>query len=238
MEDNIILNSLNKKWRDYLKEEIINLSSTGIWVKLAEDYKYKTVYPPEKKVFNAFNNTFPSEIKVVILGQDPYHGPNEANGLSFSVSRGIKIPPSLKNIFKELQQDLKIEQPSHGDLSLWTKQGVLLLNSILTVEEDNPGSHSKIGWESFTDAVIKKLSTDLSDIVFILWGKFAEAKQHLISKEKHEVLISSHPSPFSARKSFFGSKPFSKTNDYLINKGKDPINWSLPSELDNQLRLF
>jgi len=187
----------------------------------------KIIYPPGKQIFNAFEFTPIDKVKVVILGQDPYHGSNQANGLSFSVNRNIPLPPSLKNIYKELVDDCKLINPLHGDLSKWTNQGVMLLNATLTVEANKAGSHQKKGWETFTDAVIKKVSEHQAHCVFILWGAYAKSKQTLIDTNKHLVLTSVHPSPLSAYQGFFGSKPFSKTNDWLLSKGIHPIDWQI-----------
>ncbi|MFQ3580046.1 MAG: uracil-DNA glycosylase [Bacteroidales bacterium] len=191
-----------------------------------EKSKYK-IYPPGSLIFNAFNTTPVNKVKVVILGQDPYHGEGQAHGLCFSVPSGIKPPPSLINIFKELNSDLGIPFPKHGTLTSWAEQGVLLLNATLTVRANSPGSHQNKGWETFTDAVIKTLNDTKTNLVFILWGNYAKAKQSLINPEKHLILTAAHPSPFSANSGFFGCKHFSKTNEYLIKMGKEPINWSL-----------
>ncbi len=186
------------------------------------------IYPPGSLIFNAFNQTPFDKVKVVILGQDPYHGEGQAHGLSFSVPAGIKPPPSLVNIYKEIQQDIGIQMPlNYGNLTKWAEQGVLLLNSSLTVRATEPASHSKYGWGEFTDAVIRKLSDNKEHIVFLLWGKFAQDKQHLIDENKHYVLKAAHPSPFSADKGFFGCKHFSKTNTYLMQAGEQPIDWKL-----------
>ncbi|HEY8927873.1 MAG TPA: uracil-DNA glycosylase [Mucilaginibacter sp.] len=188
----------------------------------------QVVYPRNADIFNAFNTTPFDEVKVVILGQDPYHGEHQAHGLSFSVQKGITPPPSLKNIYKELVTDIPgFTIPNHGDLTAWAKQGVLLLNASLTVRANTPGSHQKKGWETFTDTVIKKLSDEKEGLVFILWGAFAQAKAELIDGKKHHIIKSPHPSPFSADRGFFGSKPFSKTNDILIKEGKKPIDWQI-----------
>jgi uracil-DNA glycosylase len=187
----------------------------------------KTIYPPGSLIFNAFNTTAFDRVKVVLLGQDPYHGKNQAHGLSFSVQKGVHPPPSLMNIFKELQQDIGLSSPPHGDLSAWARQGVLLLNASLTVREAEPTSHAKIGWQQFTDAVIKKISDEKKHVVFLLWGKYAQEKQVLIDQSKHLVLKAAHPSPFSADKGFFGCRHFSKTNQYLMSKGIDPIDWKI-----------
>ncbi len=186
----------------------------------------KIIYPPAKLIFNAFNLTPWDKVKVVVLGQDPYHNPGEAMGLSFSVPRGTKLPPSLKNILKEQKADLGIELPDHGDLSSWANQGVLLLNAMLTVEHKKAGSHKKIGWQLFTDAVIKTLSDRKENLVFLLWGNFAKGKKTLIDANKHLILESAHPSPL-ARNAFFGNHHFSKTNNYLQKHKISPINWQL-----------
>ena len=187
----------------------------------------KIIYPPKEDIFAALKNTSFNDVKVVIVGQDPYHGEGEAMGLSFSVHDGIKLPPSLKNIYKELEDDLGIKPVTSGDLTKWTKEGVLLLNATLTVVKDTPNSHSKLGWDKFTDYVIKKLNAREEPIVFILWGNFARGKKQYITNPKHLVIESPHPSPFSARTGFFGSKPFSKTNEFLIKNNIKPIDWDL-----------
>jgi uracil-DNA glycosylase len=194
---------------------------------LAEKQKGKPIYPPGSQIFNAFNLTPFDKVKVVILGQDPYHGPGQAHGLSFSVPAGIKPPPSLVNIFKEIKSDLGIDQPSHGNLESWAKQGVLLLNAVLTVNDSEAASHKNAGWEKFTDAVIKTISDRREHIVFILWGRFAQNKEILIDTTKHCVIKSAHPSPLSAHAGFLGSKPFSKTNTYLREHGIKEIDWRL-----------
>lgn len=191
-----------------------------------EKKAHKVIFPEEKNIFRALNLTPPSAVKVVILGQDPYSGPGQANGLSFSVNRGMRIPPSLRNIYKELVADCGIISPDHGDLSSWAEQGVLLLNSILTVEMGKPMSHSGIGWEELTSDVIANLAKE-KPIAFVLWGNYAQQKGHLIDENKHLVIKSAHPSPLSARRGFFGSRPFSKINDFLRSKGEQPIDWSL-----------
>jgi len=188
----------------------------------------KIIYPPGPLIFNAFNQTPFSKLKVVILGQDPYHGPGQAHGLSFSVPNGIKPPPSLVNIFKEIQNDIGIAMPlQYGNLTRWAEQGVLLLNAALTVRAGEPFSHAKFGWADFTDAVIQKISDEKEGVVFLLWGKFAQEKQVLIDETKHFVLKAAHPSPFSADKGFFGCKHFSKTNEMLVKQGLAPIDWKL-----------
>jgi len=186
------------------------------------------IYPKNADIFNAFNKTPLDKLEVVILGQDPYHGENQAHGLSFSVQKEITIPPSLRNIYKELFTDIPgFTIPNHGDLTEWAEQGVLLLNASLTVRAATPGSHQKRGWETFTDTVIKKISDEKKGIVFILWGSFAQAKAELIDQTKHHIIKSPHPSPFSADRGFFGSKPFSRTNAILVKEGKKPINWQI-----------
>ena len=187
----------------------------------------KIIYPPGNKIFNAFQLTKFEKLKVVILGQDPYHGIGQAHGLSFSVEQGIKPPPSLNNIFKELESDLGLKRPDHGNLEKWAQQGVLLLNSILTVEKGSPGSHSKRGWEIFTDEVLNTINSLRKNTVFILWGQKAQDKCHFIDSTENLVIKSSHPSPYSAHGGFLGSKPFSRTNNYLKDHGYDPIDWDL-----------
>ncbi len=187
----------------------------------------KTIFPKGEDMFAAFNTTPFNKIKVVILGQDPYHGPGQAHGLCFSVQKGMIIPPSLKNIYKELAADIGFVPPDHGCLSAWAEQGVFMLNASLTVEQAKPNSHSKIGWATFTDAVIKLISARRENIVFLLWGKFAQAKMLYIDHQKHHILTAAHPSPFSAYNGFYGCKHFSKTNDYLKSFGKEVINWQL-----------
>lgn len=185
----------------------------------------KTIYPPKPLIFNAFNQTPFDQVRVVILGQDPYHGPNQAHGLSFSVPQGVPFPPSLQNIFKELNSDLGVSLPPTGDLTQWAKQGVLLLNAMLTVEQAQAGSHQNRGWEIFTDAAIRALNQHREGLVFILWGSYAQKKGAFIDQRKHLVIKSPHPSPLSSYRGFFGSKPFSKANEYLVKSGKEPINW-------------
>lgn len=189
-------------------------------------YDKKTIYPLKENIFNAFKLTSFENVKVVIMGQDPYHGEGEAHGLSFSVQDNVKIPPSLQNIYKELYSDLGIPPKNTGNLTGWAKEGVLLLNSTLTVEKDKANSHQGLGWQYFTDYVIKVLNLSEKPIVFILWGNFARSKKVLITNPKHLILESPHPSPFSAYNGFFGSKPFSKTNDFLIKNNIKPIDWS------------
>jgi len=192
----------------------------------AQKARGRTIYPPEKLIFNAFNTTPFEKVKVVILGQDPYHRAGQAMGLSFSVPDGIRVPASLKNIYKELATDVNFNIPAHGDLSAWAKQGVFLLNAILTVEEGEAGSHQKIGWQSFTDAVIKKLSSEREGLIFMLWGNFAKKKRDLIDDTRHTILEAAHPSPL-ARDAYSGSKHFSAANNQLLLQGKTPIDWQL-----------
>ena len=192
---------------------------------IKEEYKSKTIYPPQNEVFNAFRYTDFDKVKVVILGQDPYHGPNQAEGLSFFFFFEVLKPPSLKNIFKELESDLGIPFPEDNSLKPWAKQGVLLLNAVLTVEEHKPTSHKDKGWEIFTDNVIKTLNKREKPVVFILWGAYARAKKEYITNPKHYIIESAHPSPFSARNGFFGSKPFSKTNEFLKKNNIKEIDW-------------
>ena len=215
---------INKKWDEVLKEELKKpyFKDLGIFVK--NEYKTKTIYPEYKNIFNALRYTDYDEVKVVILGQDPYHGQNEAHGLSFSVRKGVKTPPSLQNIFKELYDDLGIKKQT-TDLTPWAKQGVFLINAILTVVKDTPLSHKGKGWETFTDNLIKLLNQREKPIVFILWGSYARSKKELITNKNHHIIESVHPSPLSASRGFFGSKPFSKTNNFLVTKGIKPIDW-------------
>jgi uracil-DNA glycosylase len=187
----------------------------------------KTIYPPGSLIFNAFNSTPFDKVKVVILGQDPYHGDGQAHGLCFSVQYGVKPPPSLVNIYKELKSDVGFEIPAHGNLQKWTEQGVFLLNAMLTVEANQPASHQKKGWEEFTNAVIQKLSKERSGLIFMLWGNFAQQKAVLIDETKHTILKAAHPSPFSAYNGFFGCKHFSKTNEILKAKGEEEIDWQI-----------
>lgn len=186
-----------------------------------------TIYPPGQLIFNAFTKTPFDQLKVVILGQDPYHGAGQAHGLSFSVPDGIKPPPSLVNIYKELNKDIGMPIPTSGNLTKWAEQGVLLLNAVLTVRANEPASHAKIGWMDFTNAVIKRISDEKKGVVFLLWGKFAHDKQILIDETKHHVLKAAHPSPFSADKGFFGCKHFSRTNELLMKQGLSPIDWNI-----------
>lgn len=215
---------IGNDWDIVLKEEYEKEYFKKIITNVKSEYNNKIIYPEYDRLFYAFKMTAYKDVKVVILGQDPYHGEGEANGLCFSVNRGIKMPPSLKNIYKELYSDLGIER-TDTDLSDWAKSGVLLLNSVLTVEKDKPASHKFIGWEEFTDTVIKKINEKEEPVVFILWGNFAKSKIKYITNNKHLIISSSHPSPFSVRQGFFGSRPFSRTNEYLVKNGMKEIKW-------------
>lgn len=198
---------------------------------LTEEKKTQLIYPPGPRIFAALNTTPFSSVRVVILGQDPYHGPGQANGLCFSVSDGIPLPPSLLNIFKEIRSDLGFSIPSSGNLEAWAKQGVLLLNATLTVRANQAGSHQKRGWETFTNEIIHKVSQNKKNVVFLLWGRFAQDKQVLIDSSKHTILKAAHPSPLSAYNGFFGCKHFSRTNDFLREKGLPEVDWQLEKNL-------
>lgn len=216
---------IGNSWDNLLEDEFKKEYFKNLLEFVKNEYKNKIIYPKQNEVFNAFRYTSFEDVKVVILGQDPYHGPNQAEGLSFSVSNEVLKPPSLKNIFKELESDLGIQFPEANSLKPWAKEGVLLLNAVLTVEEHMPTSHKDKGWETFTDNVIRILNTKKEPIVFILWGSYARNKKELITNPKHLIIESPHPSPFSARTGFFGSKPFSKANEYLKSQGIKEINW-------------
>ena len=218
---------IGNNWDIILSDVYETIEFKTLMDKVINEYNTNVIYPLRDDLFNAFKLTDYNDVKVVIIGQDPYHGEGEANGLSFSVRPGIKIPPSLKNIYKELESDVGFIEPLFGDLTDWANKGVLLLNNTLTVVKDTPNSHSKLGWNYFTDEVIKKLNERDEPIVFILWGNFAQTKENLINNSKHLIIKSAHPSPFSARNGFFGSKPFSKTNDFLIMNGIEPIDWQI-----------
>ena len=217
---------IEKSWKEALKDEFLSPYFENLKAKLIISKKYATVFPPSNLIFNAFNLTPFDKVKVVILGQDPYHGDNQAMGLSFSVPKGVKIPPSLINIYKEIYDDLGIIEPNSGDLTYWAKQGVLLLNASLSVEKGKPNSHKDFGWHLFSDAVIKKISDEKNGVIFLLWGNFAKNKANLIDQNKHFILTAPHPSPL-ARGAFFGCKHFSKTNEILKKLGKSPIDWNL-----------
>jgi len=222
---------IHPSWKEILKDEF----KKDYFLQLAtflktEKAQGKVIYPPGPLIFNAFNQTPFDKVRVVIIGQDPYHGEGQAHGLSFSVPTGIKPPPSLNNIFKEIQKDIGLKMPEGlGNLTHWAEQGVLLLNASLTVRKGEPSSHAKFGWMEFTNAIIEKISDHKKGVVFILWGRFAHEKQSLINEKKHFILKAAHPSPFSADKGFFGSNHFSKTNQILAKEGYAPIDWKLQS---------
>jgi uracil-DNA glycosylase len=216
---------IESSWKNKLHEEFKKKYFTELTSFVREEYKTKLIYPAGKDIFKAFDECPFDNVRVVIIGQDPYHGAGQANGLCFSVNDGIPQPPSLKNIFKEIESDLGKPAPKSGNLERWAKQGVLLLNATLTVQANTAGSHQKKGWETFTDAVIQKISDEKEHIVFILWGAYAQKKGQIIDVKKHCVLQSAHPSPFSVHNGFFGNKHFSKTNAYLKSVGKKEIDW-------------
>ncbi|MDH5396804.1 MAG: uracil-DNA glycosylase [Cyclobacteriaceae bacterium] len=217
--------SIEAGWKEKLKGEFEKPYFIELVSFVKEEYANHVVYPPGKNIFTAFDHCTFENLKVVIIGQDPYHGPGQANGLCFSVATGMKMPPSLVNIFKERRNDLGLEIPVDGNLSRWAKQGVLLLNATLTVRAHAPASHQKKGWEDFTDEVIRTVSKEKESVVFILWGAFAQKKEELIDSSKHHILKSAHPSPFSANRGFFGCAHFSRTNKYLREKNLSEINW-------------
>ncbi len=219
---------IDKSWLKLMSDEFHSDYFNKLFNFLDEERKTQTIYPPESLVFNAFDRTPVSKIKAVIIGQDPYHGPGQANGLCFSVNDGVRFPPSLKNVFKEMKTDIGMEIPFFGNLTKWADEGVLLLNATLTVRARNAGSHQGKGWEQFTDATIRNLSDNREKLVFLLWGRFAQNKETLINPDKgHLILKSPHPSPFSAHSGFFGCKHFSRTNAYLNDNGIAPIDWNL-----------
>ena len=216
---------IESSWKVKLVEEFEKPYFQELTSFVKQEYLAQTIFPPGKEIFRAFDCCDFNSVKVVIIGQDPYHGPGQANGLCFSVRDGMRLPPSLLNIFKEIHKDLGKPIPSSGDLERWAKQGVLLLNATLTVRTSAAGSHQNKGWETFTDAVIKKISDEKENVVFMLWGAYAQKKGEIINRSKHYVLMSAHPSPFSADRGFFGGKHFSKTNEYLKSKGLKEIEW-------------
>ena len=218
---------VGNNWDKILEEEYYKEYFINIVKYINKAYKERPIFPPKNYILRALSLTDCDDVKVVILGQDPYHGIGEANGLAFSVNDGIKLPPSLKNIYKELNSDLGLDIPSTGDLTCWAKEGVLLLNSVLTVEKDKPASHKNLGWEKFTDAIIRKVNEKNTPVVFILWGNFAKSKKHLITNPNHLVIESSHPSPFSCNYGFFGSRPFSRTNEFLKKNNIKEINFKV-----------
>lgn len=218
---------LHNDWAAYLETEFNKDYYAELREFLKKEYKTYTIYPDMHDIYNALHYTPFKNVKAVILGQDPYHGPDQAHGLSFSVKPEVKIPPSLKNIYKELQSDLHVSIPEHGYLVKWAEQGVLLLNNVLTVRKGQAHSHRGKGWEIFTDEVIKRLNDKETPVVYILWGSAAQKKQHLIDKAKHYIIKSPHPSPLSAHRGFFGSRPFSKTNQILKENDLEPIDWQI-----------
>ena len=218
---------VGNNWDNILDEEYHKDYFKKIVAFINKEYKEKIIFPPKSKILRALALTDYDNVKVVILGQDPYHGVNEANGLAFAVSNGVRLPPSLQNIYKELESDLGIKTAKVGNLECWAKEGVLLLNAVLTVEKDKAASHKNIGWEQFTDAIIKKINEKKEPVVFILWGNFARSKKVYITNPNHYIIESTHPSPFSANHGFFGSKPFSKANNYLKSKNIKEINWEV-----------
>jgi uracil-DNA glycosylase len=223
----MIFEKLSLDWLEILQEKYSDEELINFGNKINNDYQTRHILPPLYEIFNAFNLCSIQKIKVVILGQDPYHGPNQAHGLSFSVPDFVKIPPSLRNIFKELKADIpQFEMPRSGNLEQWSKQGVLLLNAVLSVEAGKPGSHKNLGWQNYTNAFIKAISDKKEHVVFLLWGNYAIEKLNLIDEDKHLVLTAAHPSPL-ARGKFFGCKHFSKTNTYLLEHNIAPIDWSL-----------
>jgi len=229
MSTKSITPELDSSWLEILNSEFKETYFTQLVQFLKEEKKSKTIFPPSSEIFTAYNTTKFEDVKVVVLGQDPYHGIGQAHGLSFSVKKGIRQPPSLQNIYKELESDLGITRPDKfmGELLGWANQGVFLLNAVLTVEQANPNSHKGKGWEQFTDATIKAISEHRENVVFILWGNYAKQKKSLIDEAKHHVITSVHPSPFSARNGFFGSKPFSKTNAFLHQTNQNTVDWAI-----------
>ena len=219
--------AINGDWLEALRGEFKKPYYKELFQKVSEEYRSKLIFPPADDVFNAFHLTPLKDVKVVILGQDPYHGENQAHGLCFSVKPGVEIPPSLVNIYKELHDDLGCRIPSHGYLTKWAQQGVLMLNTVLTVRAHQANSHRGIGWEEFTDAAIKVLNEQDRPIVFILWGRPAQMKKSMLNNPKHLILEAPHPSPLSSYRGFFGSKPFSKTNEFLTANGIQPIDWEI-----------
>ena len=232
-----MLENVTNQWQEILKEQTALDYYKNLQAFLNTEYETKTIYPKKSDIFNALNYTDYEDVKVVLLGQDPYHGPNQAHGLSFSVLPGQKLPPSLKNMLKELQEDLGCELPDHGELTHWAKQGVLILNTVLTVRASEANSHQKRGWELFTDAIIESIAKRKKPVVFLLWGKPAQSKRQIIERYNngHVIFEAPHPSPLSAHRGYFGSKPYSKTNEALMALGQAPIDWCLQN---NQAKLF
>ncbi len=223
---------LTNDWGGFLNDEFEKDYYKELRSILKEEYETHAVYPDMYDLFNALNYTPYEKARVVILGQDPYHGPNQAHGLSFSVQPGVSVPPSLRNMYKELKSDLGIEPPNHGCLVEWAKEGVLMLNTVLSVRKGEANAHKGLGWEAFTDQIIKALNEKKEPVVFLLWGKHAQNKKELITNSHHAIIESPHPSPFSANRGFFGSRPFSRTNDFLKSAGEAPINWELTKDPD------
>ncbi|WP_395844172.1 uracil-DNA glycosylase [Cystobacter fuscus] len=225
---NSLKNLLPEEWREALRDVLASPGFQQLEAFVAQERRRHTVYPPEEDLFSAFRLTPYGQVKVLILGQDPYHGAGQAHGLAFSVRPGVKPPPSLVNIFKELQSDLGLPRPKDGSLVPWAERGVFLLNAVLTVREAEPNSHAGHGWEAFTDAVIRAVNEQPEPVVFVLWGSYAQKKQVLIDERRHAVLKGPHPSPLSASRGFFGSKPFSHANAELEKRGRAPVDWRLP----------
>ncbi|WP_018923256.1 uracil-DNA glycosylase [Salsuginibacillus kocurii] len=219
---------LQNDWAEVIGDEFQKEYYQELRSQLKEEYTHQAIYPDMNDIFNALHYTPFANTKVVILGQDPYHGPEQAHGLSFSVKRGINPPPSLQNILKELAADLGYQIPDHGHLTSWAEQGVLLLNTVLTVRRKEPNSHKDLGWETFTNRIIQEVNAKQDPVVFMLWGKHAQRKKELISNDRHLVIESPHPSPFSAHRGFFGSHPFSRANEFLEEQGREKVNWQLP----------
>lgn len=222
--------AISGDWQEALKDEFQKDYYKKLYVKVREEYQTQVIFPPAEDIFNAFHYTPLNEVKVVIFGQDPYHNVGQAHGLCFSVKKGVDIPPSLVNIYKELQEDIGCDIPNHGDLTAWAKQGVLMMNTVLTVRAHQANSHQGIGWEEFTNAAIRVLNEQDRPIVFILWGRPAQMKRRMLTNPKHLILEAPHPSPLSSYRGFFGSKPFSKTNAFLKANGVKGIDWSAINE--------
>ena len=222
--------AISGDWQEALKDEFQKDYYKKLYVKVREEYQTQVIFPPAEEIFNAFHYTPLNEVKVVIFGQDPYHNVGQAHGLCFSVKKGVDIPPSLVNIYKELQEDIGCDIPNHGDLTAWAKQGVLMMNTVLTVRAHQANSHQGIGWEEFTNAAIRVLNEQDRPIVFILWGRPAQMKRRMLTNPKHLILEAPHPSPLSSYRGFFGSKPFSKTNAFLKANGVKGIDWSAINE--------
>ncbi|MCR8641313.1 uracil-DNA glycosylase [Paenibacillus sp. N1-5-1-14] len=229
---------LKSDWKSILGEEWNKPYMLELLAYMADEYRDHEVFPAQEQVFAALEATPYEATKVVILGQDPYHGAGQAHGMSFSVQPGVAIPPSLRNMYKELHSDLELPIPTHGCLRAWSEQGVLLLNTVLTVRSGEPLSHRKRGWETFTDEVIRQLNTKQEPVVFILWGNEAIKKAEMLDRSRHHILTSVHPSPLSARRGFFGSRPYSQTNEFLVRHGLTPIDWSIPEYVIQAEELF